>query len=329
MDIAVYQVGEELGCEVAGPDTGISQIEALGWRKAVACLLRLLLHTILESTIGHLQSTVVADVLAKGLLTVNKESGQCLLLREPVGKHLRALIILSLVFSCPPVHQIAVLVELTALIVEAVAHLVADDGSNSTVVADIISLWIKEWGLQDGSGEVDAVEQRVVESVHRLRCATHLGLIDGLAPVFTQLGGTCLFFDADEVLYEVLILADINILLHILPLVGVAHINIYSMQLRQRLGLGGVAHPGILIQTVLEGLLQVFHQTMHALLAGLREILLDIELTDGLAQMATDHIDGTLPAGLLFLHTADGLAGFERTVGKCIAKVTTVGLGDP
>ena len=94
------------------------------------------------------------------------------------------------------------------------------------------------------------------------------------------------------------------------------------MQFLQCLGLGGVAHPGILLQTVLEGLLQVFHQAIDTLLARLGEVLLDIEFADGLAQIFVEFIDGSLPAWLLLLHTADGLDGLESTVCKGIAQVT-------
>ena len=69
----------------------------------------------------------------------------------------------------------------------------------------------------------------------------------------------------------------------------------HGVELLQCLGLSRVAHPGtigahhrLLLQTVLEGLLQVLHQTIDALFAGLREIVLDIELADGLAQTFAD-----------------------------------------
>ena len=66
----------------------------------------------------------------------------------------------------------------------------ADNCSYGTVVAYIISFRIKERGLEDSSREVDAVEKRVVESVHRLRCAAHSSLIYGLMPVLTEIGST-------------------------------------------------------------------------------------------------------------------------------------------
>ena len=61
----------------------------------------------------------------------------------------------------------------------------ADDRSDGTIVTDIVGLRIEEWRLQDGSGEVDAVEHRGIEGVHRLRRAGHSGLIYRFTPVFT------------------------------------------------------------------------------------------------------------------------------------------------
>ena len=129
-----------------------------------------------------------------------------------------------------------------------------------------------------------------------------------------------------EVLYEVLVLADVDEFLHILPLVGIANVDIHGMQLLQSLGLGGVAHPGVILQTILESLLQVFHQAIDTLLARLGEIFCHIELTDGLRQVVVDFSDGTLPAGLLLLYAADSLSVLKQTVFKSITQVVAVGV---
>ena len=81
----------------------------------------------------------------------------------------------------------------------------------------------------------------------------------------------------------------------------------HGMQLLQGLGLGGVAHPGIILQTILEGLLQVFHHTIGTLFAGFGEIFCHIEFSNSLLQIIIDFGDGTLPAGFLFLYAIDGL----------------------
>ena len=328
MDVAVDNHRRVFGRAVAGPHAGISQIETLVGREAVDGLQGLLLHAVQEGTIGDVQSAVVAHVLAEGLLAVHLQSGQRLLLREPVGDDLGALVVVGLVLGRPPVGQVTILVELTALVVEAVSHLVAHDDADGTIVRGIVGLGVEERWLQDGSGEVDAVEQRVIEGVDRLGRARHLGLVDGLAPVLAQVGLAHLLVDADEVLDQVFVFADIDILLHILPFVGIAGVDVDGVQLLQRLGLGRVAHPGILLQAVLESLLQVFDELHHALLATLGEELLDIEFADGLAQATADGADGTLPAGLLLLNTRDGLVGLEHAVAEGVREETRVGVDD-
>ena len=60
-------------------------------------------------------------------------------------------------------------IELAALIVEAVAHLVADHRADRAVIDRRIGVRIEEGRLQDRGREGDLVRQRVVISVHRLR----------------------------------------------------------------------------------------------------------------------------------------------------------------
>ena len=108
----------------------------------------------------------------------------------------------------------------------------------------------------------------------------------------------------------------------------IAHVDVHGVQLLQCLGFSRVAHPGVLLQTVLEGLLQVLHQTVDALFATLGEVFLDVEFADGLAQTPADGGDGTLPAWLLLLHATDDLRGLEGTVGEGIAQKTCVGVND-
>ena len=68
----------------------------------------------------------VADVLAERQLAVDVQPGQRLELVELLDQQLRALHVFLGVLRRPPVAQHAVGVEAAALIVEAVAHLVAD-----------------------------------------------------------------------------------------------------------------------------------------------------------------------------------------------------------
>ena len=59
----------------------------------------------------------------------------------------------------PPVVDCPVRVELRALVVEAVAYLVADDGADRAVVERVVAIGVEEGELQDGSGEDDLVPQ--------------------------------------------------------------------------------------------------------------------------------------------------------------------------
>ena len=86
-----------------------------------------------------------------------------------------------LVSARPPVADLAGLVELAALVVEAVADLVADDRADGAVVHRRIGVRIEERRLQDRGRERDLVHQRVVVGVDRLRVHAPLVAIDRLA----------------------------------------------------------------------------------------------------------------------------------------------------
>ena len=205
-------------------------------------------------------------------------------------------------------------------------HLVTNYYADSTIVCCVVGLWVEEWRLQDGCREVDAVEEWVVECVNSLWCASHLGLVNRLMPVFAEHGCTRLLNDADIVLYQVLAFANVNKLLHVLPLVGITHIDIHSVQFLQCFSLGRIAHPCVLLQTIFECLLQVFNQTDHTLFARLREVLLSIQFAYGLAQVAADYANSALPSGLLLLYTCNNLVGLELTIAEFVRKKSAKGL---
>ena len=72
----------------------------------------------------------------------------------------RALLERGAVGLGPPVGEPAVAVVLRALVVEAVADLVADDGADRAVVGGGVALVVEERVLQDRRGEHDLVEAR-------------------------------------------------------------------------------------------------------------------------------------------------------------------------
>ncbi|SKU72969.1 Uncharacterised protein [Mycobacteroides abscessus subsp. abscessus] len=79
----------------------------------------------------------------------------------------------------PPVDQVAVAVVLGTLIIEAMADLMSDDGSDPTVVGGVVGIRVEEWGLQNRRGKDDFVHARVVVRIHRLRSHEPFVAIDG------------------------------------------------------------------------------------------------------------------------------------------------------
>src|ERR1039457_2894977 len=87
----------------------------------------------------------------------------------------------------PPVAQVAVAIELAALVVEPVRHLVADHRSGSAVVERDVAPGVEERRLQDAGGEVDAVVLRAVEGVDRGRRHVPFGFVRRLSDLLDAL----------------------------------------------------------------------------------------------------------------------------------------------
>src|SRR5699024_1471832 len=73
------------------------------------------------------------------------------------------------VLLAPPGMQVAVAVELRALVVETVADLVTDDRADRAEIAGGVGVHAEERWAQDRRGEGDVIHHRVVESVDGLR----------------------------------------------------------------------------------------------------------------------------------------------------------------
>jgi hypothetical protein len=86
-------------------------------------------------------------------------------LRVFIGNTLASVVVSFGIFGSPPIAKIAGGIKLTALIVEAIDDLVADNGTDCAVVDGIIQLLFKIQRLQDASREVDGIELRIVISV--------------------------------------------------------------------------------------------------------------------------------------------------------------------
>ena len=209
------------GAHVGGPYAGPGEEEALLGSEAVDHAEGSLLHRVLQSTEGDVDAAVVADVLAESLLAVDELAGNGLHGAEVVLEHLRACVVVLLVEVGPPVVLVAGLVELAALVVEAMAHLVSDHAADGTVVDGVVGIGVKEWGLQDGCGEADLVGGWVVVGIDGLGRHQPLVLVDGLVHlavdlVLHQEGG-----DVAQVLVERETLVYLQAAV-VLPFVGIA-----------------------------------------------------------------------------------------------------------
>jgi len=85
------------------------------------------------------------------------------------------------VFVGPPIFEIAVDVELAALIIEVVCEFMADDCAFCAIVDDVISRGIEEDGLEDARGEVDGVGLRIFVGVDGGRRHKPLGFVEWMA----------------------------------------------------------------------------------------------------------------------------------------------------
>ena len=140
----------------------------------------------------------------------------------------------------PPVALDACGIRLAALVVEAVAHLVADHRADRAVVHRRIRVDVEERRLQDRGREHDLVEARVVVGVDRLR---------GHEP-FVAVG---LLADAGVLVVEVVLAhgkhVGHQVVRHdgdaavVTPLARVADLGTERIELLVGLGLGRIAHP--------------------------------------------------------------------------------------
>ncbi len=109
------------------------------------------------------------------------------------------------------------------------------------------------------------------------------------------------------------------------------------LELVERLGLGGVGHPGVRADRLAERLAEVLDELGHPVGGGLRVVAVDVDPADGLAEHAGRGADGLLPARAVLLLAAQGAAveverglpegGGEQTGG--LAQRPGAGVGLP
>src|SRR5205807_5042370 len=98
-----------------------------------------------------------------------------------VGHTLRSGIKFFFILLGPPVAQVALGIELAALVVEAVSQFMSDYGANPTEVQSIISTVIVERRLENSRWKGDVVELRVVTSIHGHGWVRPVVFVDRLA----------------------------------------------------------------------------------------------------------------------------------------------------
>ena len=225
--------------------------------------------------------------------------------------------------------QVAVAVELRALVVETVADLVTDDRADRAEIAGGVGVHAEERRAQDRRWEGDVIHHRVVEGVdglgggkpgRRIRGLTQLvDLVVVVEPanrphVSQQLGTAGGELQAIE----------------LAPLLRVPDLRAELTQLHQRLLAGGGGHPLQGGDALAVGLDEVVHQLEHLLLILRREMLGHELLADLLADRALDQAQATLPAGALLRRTAQGAAvELEAPVGELRRQVRRAGVQHP
>ena len=168
--------------DVGGPYGSVSQEETLFGCETVHFAFDLAVFLgLLESGVGDIQTAVVSDVLTEGEFTVGIDTGRNFNAVEMINDELGFLLEGGGILFGPPVGEVAVFVVVTALVVEAVGHLVADNHADGTVVGGIIRVHVEERRLQDAGREAYLVGGGVIIGVHRLRGHLPFGRIDFLA----------------------------------------------------------------------------------------------------------------------------------------------------
>src|SRR5579863_1508030 len=145
------------------------------------------------------------------------------------------------VFGCPPIAQITVGVELSALIVKTVSHLMADSGADAAVIESIIRLGVKEGVLKNAGGKNDFVKLGIVIGVHSGGSHAPFAVVHGRA----DLGKIAVEFKRIAPKEVQHVRAAVNGERGVItPLIGVSDLEGDRVELNDGLLACGGAHPG-------------------------------------------------------------------------------------
>src|SRR5215471_13584677 len=119
-----------------------------------------------------MNAAIVSGVLTGGKFTVLLDAGFWNLLGVLVSNALIALVVIGSIGGDPPVAQVAIGIELAALIIVAVGHFMPDDGADRAIVHGVNLFCLEERRLQYSGGEIDGVGLRILIGVDGRRSHT-------------------------------------------------------------------------------------------------------------------------------------------------------------
>src|SRR5207245_5744983 len=193
------RVGLGAHAKVFGSFVGASPLreaseEALFRREPVDVLEIFVLGGILPSDVSKNLAAQVRYILSHRQLPVNVHVFHHDVLRILVADAFGARVKLFAVLFGPPIFQIALGVELAALVVKTVRQFVTDGATGVAVVWRVVQLGIVQRSLQNARGKIDVVHLRIVVGVYGGRrdfpFAVVYGLTDlGDLPAVLKRGG--------------------------------------------------------------------------------------------------------------------------------------------
>src|SRR5260370_6491509 len=215
------------------------------------------------------------------------------LLRVLVGNAFAALVVLFGVCGRPPIAEVAVSVELAALIVESVREFVTDNHADGAIIYGIVHTLLKERRLQNAGGKVDGVQLRIVVGVDGGRRHGPLAAIHG----FADLGHPALELERRGLSHirEITLARDLHAGV-IAPVRGIADLIFDSFQLDNSLFLGRRRHPGHSLNVILHGLLDAMHHLKRSRLALRRKSAVHVSLPEHFPQIAVGCSTPTSPS---------------------------------
>ena len=200
-------------------------------------------------------------------------------------------------------------------------HLVADNATDTTIVYSLVHIRIKERRLEDSCREANLVSCRVVVGIDSLRSHLPLCLVNRLIHLTSDIVLRHKFRDIAHILEQRERLVYIETAI-VAPLVGITNLHDKVVELVLSLRLCSSRHPCRLVDALTKRNLQVLDKLKHHLLACCREVLLNIELADGLAEHTANKTCGTLPTRTILLNTRHNTAQLEVGLAEVVVEIS-------